>query len=264
MASIRPDTVWYFAYGSNMSSSTFRGSRGIEPLAEVAAKIPGWTLTFEIYGMPYKEPGYASIVPVSSAVGCSEKAPPEVYGVAYLVTREQYISILASEAGDIVYNTAELPAQPLNPDDDVVALLGDAARGAPALRVATLVSGFACSPSRLPSSRYKGIMVQGGAEASLPDAYQAYLDHLPSYQPPETTRTKIGAAIFLAVWMPLFALARALAEATANADGRGNVPHAVKTIVRCVFFLMWIHHDYLHAPIWGRGDGLGGPPRIEV
>lgn len=146
----RGDKVWYLAYGSNMSSSTFRGARGIAPLAEVAVRVPGWALTFDIYGLPYREPAFASIAPLSpGALGRAKT--PDVHGVAYLVTREQYVSILASEAGDVVYNEAELLAEPLDPHG-AAAVVGEPCG---ALRVATLVPGFACSPPRLASARYK-------------------------------------------------------------------------------------------------------------
>lgn len=285
MTPFQAETVWYFAYGSNMSSSTFRGSRGIEPLAELPAKILGWHLTFEIFGTPYKEPGFASIRPTAAGGVEEEKKTTEVHGVAYLVTREQYVSILASEGGDIVYSEAELAAEPLDPAAAAAVLGGDPASAT--LKVATLVTGFACTPPRLPSSRYKvffdplsqhlspkmcaadttgsvqQIMVEGGVEASLPDAYQRYLRQLAFYHPAKSTWRHVGAALFLAIWMPLLAFAESLAKVTGNYDGRGHVPPMVRCIVRAIFLAMWVHHDYLHAPIWGRGDGLDAVPRND-
>ena len=34
------------------------------------------------------------------------------------------------------------------------------------------------------------------------------------------------------------------------------VPLWITVLVRCAVYAMWWHHDYIHAPIWGRGDGL--------
>jgi hypothetical protein len=36
----------------------------------------------------------------------------------------------------------------------------------------------------------------------------------------------------------------------------GQVPLATLILVRMTMIVMWAVHDYLHAPIWGRGDGL--------
>jgi gliotoxin/aspirochlorine biosynthesis gamma-glutamylcyclotransferase len=42
-------------------------------------------------------------------------------------------------------------------------------------------------------------------------------------------------------------------------DEIGNAPYAVILFVRAIVKAMWWHHDYLHAPIWGQGDGLDAP-----
>jgi hypothetical protein len=42
-----PGSVWYFAYGANMSPGKLSGKRGIQPLQSRAAKLPGWRLTFD-------------------------------------------------------------------------------------------------------------------------------------------------------------------------------------------------------------------------
>lgn len=41
-----------------------------------------------------------------------------------------------------------------------------------------------------------------------------------------------------------------------NGDQAGNAPMAVIWLVRLVMATLWWHHDYIHAPLWGRGDGL--------
>jgi hypothetical protein len=42
-----------------------------------------------------------------------------------------------------------------------------------------------------------------------------------------------------------------------KASGEANAPIWVIIFVRAVVISMWFHHDYIHSPIWGRGDGLG-------
>lgn len=110
--------IWYFAYGSNLSSLAFSGDRKLKPLASVVARIPGWHLVFDTPGMPYHEPVYASIQRQSSISGrsyleCEKSAAswpiePDVVGVAYLLTRCQYAHLIASEAGGAVYDEVEM------------------------------------------------------------------------------------------------------------------------------------------------------------
>jgi hypothetical protein len=48
-------TILYLAYGSNLSSETFRKTRGIVPISQVNVLVPGLTLTFDLPGLPYLE-----------------------------------------------------------------------------------------------------------------------------------------------------------------------------------------------------------------
>jgi len=143
--------IWYFAYGSNMSAATFRQGRGIEPQATLPVRIPGWTLTFEIYGVPYREPAFASITPMtamSTNLLYLEKQK-EVHGVAYLVTKKQYIDIVTSEGGGIAYGQAELLAEHVIVQDK------NMGKKFEPFTVMTLITAFRCSPPRFPSLRYK-------------------------------------------------------------------------------------------------------------
>ncbi|KAJ5670779.1 uncharacterized protein N7477_006142 [Penicillium maclennaniae] len=53
------ETVLYLAYGSNLSSKTFRGVRNIKPLSQIAVLVPELRLTFDLPGIPYAEPCFA-------------------------------------------------------------------------------------------------------------------------------------------------------------------------------------------------------------
>jgi hypothetical protein len=108
--------VWYFAYGSNMSRSKFTDSRGIRPLKTACARIPGWMLTTEIPGTPYLEPAYTSIRPITG----TDMKPREVLGLAYLITAEQYIRLVASEGGGIAYADLAVVAVPVTPEDEAI------------------------------------------------------------------------------------------------------------------------------------------------
>jgi hypothetical protein len=51
------------------------------------------------------------------------------------------------------------------------------------------------------------------------------------------------------------AAAEKLTQATENADGAGHCPKWVQLTIRFILYVMWLYHDHIHAPIWGRGDG---------
>jgi hypothetical protein len=59
----RPDEVLYFAYGSNMSPSVLTGRRKVRPRASAPCELRDWSLCFNMLGLPYAEPGFASIEP---------------------------------------------------------------------------------------------------------------------------------------------------------------------------------------------------------
>jgi hypothetical protein len=56
---VQQKTVLYLAYGSNLSTETFRGRRGINPLSQINVYVPDLKLTFDLAGIPYIEPCFA-------------------------------------------------------------------------------------------------------------------------------------------------------------------------------------------------------------
>lgn len=139
------DLVWYFAYGSNMSSQKFSEDRGIKPFKEARMRLPGWKLAFNIPGLPYSEPSFASIVPQDPSF-TPEARSPEVLGVAYLITQDQYIEVLASEGGGIAYEDIQVEAVPVS--------LEDANLTGPQVSVRTLGAAMERKPWPCPSKRY--------------------------------------------------------------------------------------------------------------
>lgn len=116
-------------------------------------------------------------------------------------------------------------------------------------------------PNTLANGRaiiYQDLIVHGATEASYPEDYQKYLRAIPVYKPPSGGPRRVGAALFLTVWVPIMALMEKITKAAIawNGDDSGNAPGAVIWLVRTIVMLMWWHHDHLHAPLWGRGDGL--------
>jgi len=56
-----PGSHIYFAFGSNVNTKTFSGVRGIQPSAAYPAVLPGYRLVFNVPGLPYFEPAFASV-----------------------------------------------------------------------------------------------------------------------------------------------------------------------------------------------------------
>ena len=137
------ENVWYFAYGSNMSTAKFTGSRRITPLSAARVRLPGWVLTMEIPGTPYSEPSFSSIRPRDCA---SDLGQVEVVGVAYLITQIQYRKVIASEGGGIAYNDLSLRAVPVYAEDE--------AKTGHSIQVRTLGTAMSRRPCGLPSTRY--------------------------------------------------------------------------------------------------------------
>ena len=140
---LKGQKLWYFAYGSNMSTAKFTGSRGIQPLDAARVYLPGWALTFEIPGLPYSEPAFCSIRPVDETL---ELGVPDVTGSAYLITDRQYKSVIASEGGGTAYTDILVDARPVGVED--------ASKTGKSLQVRTLGPAMTRCPPARPSQRY--------------------------------------------------------------------------------------------------------------
>lgn len=109
--------VWYFAYGSNMKSSVM-ASRGINPMATKDVKVPGYILTFDVFGLPYSEPAMASIskfaVDGNHTTRNSASVPPTVHGVSYLLTIADLRRLVGSEGGGVAYDEIVVDAVSLS------------------------------------------------------------------------------------------------------------------------------------------------------
>jgi hypothetical protein len=146
-----PKTVLYLAYGSNMCAETFLGMRGIRPLSEVNVSAPSLDLTFDLPGIPYREPCFAN-TSLRKLPGKPPKFPPEIpeipdhppftpptaqddsasdsarrsatwnkglYGIVYEVTTEDYARIVATEGGGSSYHDILVPCFILPPSMSV-------------------------------------------------------------------------------------------------------------------------------------------------
>ena len=143
-------TIWYFAYGSNMSRATFVERRRLTPIETQRAWVDGYRLCFDIPIGP-GERGVANLAADVTA---------RTHGVAHLLSVEDAERLDATEgvAGGFYYR------EPV----DIVTDGG-------------VVAGFAyrstmTSPGRKPSARYLDILLDGARFHALPDDYIRVLE----------------------------------------------------------------------------------------
>ncbi|KAK0663881.1 hypothetical protein QBC41DRAFT_329038 [Cercophora samala] len=138
----KSNTVLYLAYGSNMCAKTFLGMRGIRPISQLNVSAPSLDLTFDLPGLPYREPCFANTA--LRKLPAPPKLPPKVLdmpdlpeppkmppfsstdqtrkpinwtkgliGVVYEVTAEDYAKIITTEGGGSSYHDILVPCFPL-------------------------------------------------------------------------------------------------------------------------------------------------------
>ncbi|KAK5637487.1 hypothetical protein RRF57_013202 [Xylaria bambusicola] len=166
--------VWYLAYGSNLSSSKFVRDRGIKPLAAVLVAVPGFTLAIQSAGVPYQEPSYASIRPLSECATGKEKT---VLGTAYLVTPSQYADIIRSEGGGIAYKEISVRVTPLKTSTKLASNDFHEADNEDITEARTLVSLMIRLPAPCPSQRYmvSNQMLKGTAQSLPYPCHQSWI-----------------------------------------------------------------------------------------
>jgi cation transport regulator ChaC len=156
------ERAWYFAYGSNMQTATFRGRRGIEFHRALAVRAPGWRLVLDKPPLLPIGESFANIV---------RDAGAEVLGVAYEVSTEALHTIDLTEGVPIGnYQRCAIEVVPLTADN-----------GAPSSAF-TLVSDRS-DPALQPSTRYLGLLIEGAIEHGLPATYVEFLRGIPACAP---------------------------------------------------------------------------------
>jgi AIG2 family protein len=153
-----PPMPWYFAYGSNMSSSTLRGRRGVVPQHALPARAVGWRLVFDKPGLLATGEGFANIVAEPDA---------HVYGVLYKVNDADLAHIDLTE-GVLIGNYQRV--------ETTVIGLSDSARS----RTASTLTSERHALGLLPSTRYMALLIEGAIEHGLPADYVEFLRAVPA------------------------------------------------------------------------------------
>ena len=150
MTDAATETLWYFAYGSNLDPRTFLGRRRIRPVETRRAALAGYRLVFDLR-IGDGERGVANLLPERGARVC---------GVAYRISASQAAWLDRTEG---VPHGAyrRLPVR-LRDDADAD------------------FAGFTYlserrSPERKPSERYMNLLLHGARHHGLPDAWVHWL-----------------------------------------------------------------------------------------
>ncbi|RAR01823.1 adenosine deaminase [Stemphylium lycopersici] len=237
-------TVLYLAYGSNLCNETFRGVRGIRPISQINVLVPSLRLTFDLPGIPYKEPCFANTALRTPDAEDYHKGRwhKGLVGVVYEVTLSDYAHIIATEGGGSAYDDILVDCYVLPPTDTV-----PSTPSWKPFKAHTLFAPLVDKDNQLrttdrvvrpdpeyaqPSARYLKLITDGAAECNLPAEYQEYLGDIRTYTI-TSKKQEIGKAIFLAIWMPfillIFTLSRKLQ------DKRGRSPAWLAKLSAMVF-----------------------------
>jgi len=146
------DSVWYFAYGSNMHDDAFRERRRMRPLEWRVACVKGYRLRFNLDGRPKGKAAPANICPDPGH---------EVWGVAYLITNRDMIRLNSTEG---------VPGGHYRP----TWVTAEDEHGRP-LTAMTYVAKGKPTDGR-PSFRYISLLRDGARHHGLPEAWVTLLD----------------------------------------------------------------------------------------
>ncbi|KAH0558768.1 hypothetical protein GP486_004591 [Trichoglossum hirsutum] len=280
-------SILYLAYGSNLCEATFKGVRGIKPLAQLNVLVPELALTFDLPGIPYSEPCFANVryrsqprAQNSDMPSDLEKkspsingAPPEYHkdkwkkglvGVVYEVSRKDYATIIATEGGNTSYKDVVVTCHPLLDVETVPEIPHTSPFDAHTLfcpDVSGFLAGRAHRPDpsyAQPSARYLKLITDGADEHGLPKEYKLYLHDIRPYTI-TTTRQRIGRFLFTSVWMPVI-LVMILLQRTFK-DKRGRSPKWLIEVSRIIYSAMWVSYDRFFKGLFGDGERTIGAGR---
>lgn len=156
-----PPTLWYFAYGANMSARVLT-RRSVHPLAQQPAMIkdPSWVLAFR------HRAGFATLLHSnSSQVHSTDLDIPQPYGVLYTITNADLTSLQRAEVG---YRLVSVPC-----------ITADDKQQHTAYTFTT--APFNLLPASVPPRQaYLHTLLEGATAAGLPEEYVARLRALPT------------------------------------------------------------------------------------
>lgn len=288
----KDETVLYLAYGSNLCNETFRGRRGIKPVAQINVQVPSLQVTFDLPGIPYVEPCFANSgrrdpdhdVEFLSDTHDNDNETTSLLdnnarksgyrkdewrkglvGVVYEVTAQDYAHIIATEGGGASYQDILVDCYPFANDDPSEPV--PQTPTSPPFKAHTL---FAPSlpPDEPPPEKGGRVqrpdksyaqasarylkLIKDGA-AELGLPYE-YQDYLNTLRPYRITtlRQRLGQVAFLSLWAPIVGFAFGLSKIFV--DDKGRIPAWLRQFTGTIFVLAWKSYDRVYKPIFGDGE----------
>ncbi|KAJ2451272.1 hypothetical protein EV183_003726 [Coemansia sp. RSA 2336] len=253
-----PKLVWYLGYGSNMSSKVLSGRRNVHPVKAQPVIVPGYELTFDMAGLPYWEPGFGTIQRVgednpslehmpllrtnssdTESAGTDLKKSSMLHCVAFLITSQELDHIINTEGGsgnpEFGYRLVSIACETY---------------GGERLVGKTLVNTQVLATGLHPSPRYLDILIEGATEHSLAPEYICRLQSITPYTA-KTPGQKLAKYLILVLAFPAFVPTLAFALAALAFDVK--TPRIIGTYNEWLSRAMWGAHNWVFAPIFGRG-----------
>jgi hypothetical protein len=185
-----PESLWNFAYGSNMSAKKMRSRAGIQSLESCPGSLQHWRLTFHHRGVAWLEPSFASIVPEHGH---------EVHGVLHRLTPQQWLALQVSEG----VTSANHGYQP-------IPITVTNYRQQQVQAWAFISKPAQIRPTVPCSTRYRNLLIRGAQEHGIHSEYINFLQQFPTNQT-DFTRKSLAfglLALGLAPVLPLYLLTR--------------------------------------------------------
>jgi len=192
-------TFNYFAYGSNMASSTMTALRNLNPIAAKAAILPQHRLAFNIPGTTLVEPSWASVEPtIEKPPDPATFTPSVVHGVLYKLSEEDFLQTIRTEGVPFAYRLHRCRVIPYTGDgckagqlllDSQMQVSMDKSDGERAVDCAG-VPAFTLRAGRKkwrdsltdipPSQSYLNVLIRGAKEFKLDRDYLDWLEAYPA------------------------------------------------------------------------------------
>ncbi|KAF0984703.1 hypothetical protein FDP41_000602 [Naegleria fowleri] len=244
--------VWYFAYGANMSSKVLIGRRKVKPMESYPCYVEGYDLVFNMKGLPYFEPAFASI---------EKRQGWRMHGVVHKITREQMDHIRRTEGGnghdmdDFGYREITVQAtiyQPWFTENDTNAATS---YGTPNMYFQTVDAIALQGPPDIndanPSARYLNILRSGAKEYGIAKEWQDHLNNtLQEYKSAGAAKT-FGKFSFVLIILPLFILP--LIMIVLSHVVKVQTPYFVTRMFKHLGSLVWWVHDNIWSKLFGSG-----------
>ena len=182
-----------------MCTDTMTALRNLNPLASTAAVLPDHGLRFNVPGMRFIEPSWASVEPFSDAEGRStlessndigqegtKTQLPVVHGVLYSLTEEDFASVCQTEGVPFAYTLHRcrvIPYKGNGNDAGRKAMEEESTKSVPAytLRAASkALRAQSKSADAAPSQSYVNVLIRGAKEFGLDADYLQMLETMPT------------------------------------------------------------------------------------